>query len=113
MPDFIEGIMNLRGSVIPIMNRKKRFHLGATEKQDTTRVLVANFDKRKCGIIVDDVLEIIPTDGESMEESPSIAGGIVVRYILGIGKVDDRLIIAIDIQKILSEREENELSTAI
>jgi purine-binding chemotaxis protein CheW len=113
MPDFIEGVMNLRGSIIPIMDLKKRFRLGATVKQDTTRVIVANFDKRKCGIIVDDVLEIIPIVATDLEEAPSFAGGVTSNYIIGIGKVGERLIIALDIQKILTAKEENSLSTAV
>jgi purine-binding chemotaxis protein CheW len=113
MPEFVEGIVNLRGKVIPIMDLKKRFRLGTTEKQDTTRILVVNWDNRNFGVVVDDVVEIIPLNAENLEEPPSIAGGIAARYILGIGKIEERLIIAVDMQKILTERETEELSTAI
>lgn len=113
MPDFFEGIMNLRGNIIPIMDLKKRFHLGSTIKQDTTRVIVANFDKRKCGIIVDDVLEIIPVLAADIEDAPIFAGGITSNYLIGIAKVDERLIIALDIQKIMTAREEEELSAVV
>lgn len=113
MPEFVEGIMNLRGSVIPIMDLKKRFGLGVSEKQDTTRIIVVNMENQRCGVKVDDVEEIIPIEEGAMEEAPSIAGGVGARFILGIGKVEDRLIIAIDMHKILTEREESELSAAI
>ena len=113
MPEFVEGITNLRGNVIPIMDLKKRFSLGTTEKQDTTRVIVANFEQQKCGVIVDDVLEIIPVLAADIEAAPSFAGGVASNYIIGIGKVGERLIIALDIQKILTEREESELSNVI
>jgi purine-binding chemotaxis protein CheW len=112
MPDFVEGIMNLRGNVIPIIDLKKRFSLGTTTEKDTTRVVVVNLENHKCGIVVDDVLEIIPIAAEDMEEAPSITGGISSNYIIGIGKIDGRLIIALDINKILTEKEEKELVNA-
>ena len=113
MPDFVEGIMNLRGSVIPLMDLKKRFRLGATEVQDSSRVIVANLEKQRCGVIVDDVMEIIPIQKDSMEDAPNIAGGVGARFILGIGKEDSRLIIAVDMRKILTEHEERELPELI
>ena len=113
MPEFVEGIMNLRGSVIPIMDLKKRIGLGAAENQDTTRIIVVNMATQRCGVKVDDVEEIIPIEEGAMEDAPNIAGGVGARFILGIGKVDDRMIIAIDMQKILTEGEESELSTVV
>jgi purine-binding chemotaxis protein CheW len=109
MPDFVEGIMNLRSNVIPIIDLKKRFGLGTTTAKDTTRVVVINLDNQKCGIIVDDVLEIIPIPTENMQAPPSISGGISSNYVIGIGKVEDRLIIALNINKILTNQEEKTL----
>ncbi|MDR3590423.1 MAG: chemotaxis protein CheW [Negativicutes bacterium] len=109
MPDFVDGIMNLRGEVIPIIDFKKRFGLGSSAVKDTTRVVVVNMDRKKCGIIVDDVLEIIAIPMENIEDAPSVAGGVGADFVLGIGKVDDRLIIAVDIFKVLTEREQKEL----
>jgi purine-binding chemotaxis protein CheW len=112
MPDFVEGIMKLRRDVIPIIDLKKRFSLGTTVKKDTTRVVVTNIDNHKCGIVVDDVLEIIPIAAEDMEEAFNFTGGISSNYIMGIGKINDRLIIALDMNKILTEKEEEELVNA-
>jgi purine-binding chemotaxis protein CheW len=112
MPVFVEGIMKLRSSVIPIIDLKKRFGLGATTEKDTTRIVVITIDNKKCGIVVDDVSEIIPIAAENMEDAPSVSGGISSNYIIGIGKVDDRLIIALDMNKILTETEEKELVNA-
>lgn len=113
MPDFVEGIMNLRGNVIPIIDLKKRFGLGTTAEKDTARIMVINIDNKKCGVVVDDVLEIIPIASEEMEDAPSVTGGISSNYILGIGKVEERLIIALDMNKILTEKEEKELVNVI
>ena len=108
-PPFVEGITNLRGEVIPIVDFKKRFGLGSTVANDTTRVIVVNMGSKKCGVIVDDVLEIVPVPPESLEEAPAVAGGVGSRFIIGVGKVGERLIIALDVVKVLSEREQDEL----
>lgn len=108
-PSFVEGIMNLRGSVIPIIDFKKRFGMGSTVPKDTTRIVVVNIDEQQCGVVVDDVLEIVPVPAEQIEEPPKVAGGVGSQYIIGIGKVEDRLIIAIDVTRVLDEDEQQEL----
>lgn len=113
MPEFVEGVMSLRGNVIPILDLKKRFKLGSTIKQDETRIIVIEFNQRKCGIMVDEVLEIIPVQAADIEEPPAFIGNIDSTYIIGIGKVGERLIIALDIQQILTNREEEQLATAM
>ncbi|MEN6412294.1 MAG: chemotaxis protein CheW [Veillonellales bacterium] len=113
MPSFVEGVMNLRKSVIPVVDLKKRFGIGSTVTKDTTRIIVAQAGGQKCGLIVDDILEIIPVAAEDMEQTPSFAGGIGSEYIIGIGKVDDRLIIALDMDKILTGNEEQALENIV
>jgi len=99
--------MNLRGEVIPIVDFKKRFGMGSTVAKDTTRVIVVKIQEQKCGVIVDDVLEIIPVPAENLEAAPTVAGGS--SFIIGIGKMDARLIIAIDVIKVLTENERAEM----
>ncbi|HWQ61557.1 MAG TPA: chemotaxis protein CheW [Negativicutes bacterium] len=111
MPDFVDGITNLRGEVIPIIDFKKRFGLGSTGLKDTTRNVVVNINGKKCGIIVDDVMEIIAIPAENIEEAPAMVGGVKASFILGIAKVDDRLIIALDIYKVLTEDEQEDMLT--
>lgn len=111
MPDFVDGVMNLRGSVIPIIDCKKRFGLGTTVPQDTTRNVVVNINKLKYGFIVDDVVEIVTVPADHIEEAPDIAGGVNSDFIIGIGKVDERLVIALDASRILSKGEEQELNS--
>lgn len=112
-PAFLEGVMNLRESIIPIIDLKKCCALGTTIPKDTTRIIIVQTNEQKCGVLVDDVLEIIPIAPENMEDVPSVAGGIKSNYLLGIGKADDRLIITLDMTKILPEREERELEMVI
>lgn len=106
MPDFVEGMMNLRGNVIPIIDLKRRFRLGTSVKKDTTRIVVVNLDNKKCGIVVDDVSDIIAFAAEEIETIPSFGEAINSNYIIGIGKVDERLVTALDVKKILTEKEE-------
>jgi len=112
LPDFIEGIMNLRGNVIPIINLKKRFGLGLSGRTDNSRIIVIQMGEKQYGIVVDNVLEIISISKEHLESIPSIVGRISYNYILGICKVGERMIIALDVNKILSANETAELVTA-
>jgi purine-binding chemotaxis protein CheW len=109
MPDFVDGIMSLRGEIIPIIDFKKRFGLGTTSIKDTTRIIVVNVDGKKCGAVVDDVQEIVAIPAENIEDAPTVAGGVKNSFILGIGKVDGRLIIALNVFKILTEVEQEEM----
>jgi purine-binding chemotaxis protein CheW len=110
MPDFVDGIMNLRGEVIPIIDFKKRFKLGVTGVKDTTRIVVVSINNQKCGVIVDDVEEIVHIAADNIEDAPSIVGGVKADFILGIGKLDERLIIAIDVIKMLNVSEQAEMA---
>ncbi|VBB06940.1 Hypothetical protein LUCI_2182 [Lucifera butyrica] len=113
MPSFMEGVTNLRGSIIPVIDLKKRFALGVTAPKDTTRIVVVEINHQKCGIIVDDVLEILLIPTADMEKTPAIAGGISPNYIIGLGKVDDRLVIALSMDNILTEKEETVLASVV
>jgi purine-binding chemotaxis protein CheW len=110
MPDFVDGIMNLRGEIIPIIDFKKRFNLGNTGIKDTTRIVVVSINNQKCGVIVDDVEEIVHISAENIEDAPSIAGGMKADFILGICKLDERLIIAVDVIKMLNGSEQEEIA---
>ncbi|MBP2652217.1 MAG: CheW protein [Firmicutes bacterium] len=113
MPLFIEGVMNLRDNIIPIVDLKKRFSLGVTTAKDTTRIVIVQSNLQKYGIIVDDVSEIIPLDASSLAAPPTLAGGIEAQYIMCLGKVNDRLIIALTMDKILTKTEEDSLVNAV
>lgn len=103
MPQFVEGVMNLRSNIIPIIDFKKRFGLGRTVMKDTTRVIIVNIDTQKCGVIVDDVLEIVSVSAENIDAAPTVIGGVSSNFIAGLCKVDGRLIIALNPEKVLTE----------
>jgi purine-binding chemotaxis protein CheW len=110
-PAFVEGIINLRGRIIPIIDLKKRFEMGSSEVTSETRSVVVEVEGHTVGIIVDEVSEVLRLATENIEPAPSIIGGIAAEYLTGVGKVDDRLLILLDMDKILSEGEKAELVT--
>lgn len=108
-PDFVEGIINLRGSIIPIIDIKKRFAMGSSELSSESRSVVVEVEGHTVGIIVDEVSEVLSLPLSSIEPPPSLVGGITSDYLTGVGKIDDRLLILLDMNKILSEGEKAEL----
>lgn len=108
-PVFIEGIINLRGQIIPIIDMKKRFDLPIIEYTGEARVIVIQVGRQIFGIEVDAVSEVLRINTDNIEKAPSIVSGIDARYITGVAKVGERLLILLDLDKLLSEEEKLEL----
>lgn len=108
-PAFVEGIINLRGRIIPIIDLKKRFEMGSSEVTNETRSVVVEVEGHTVGIIVDEVSEVLRLSLDNIEPAPTIIGGITAEYLTGVGKINDRLLILLDMDKILNEGEKAEL----
>ncbi|EOD01668.1 chemotaxis protein CheW [Caldisalinibacter kiritimatiensis] len=108
-PSFIEGIINYRGNVIPIINLKKRFNLDDKGVTNNTRIIVISLNDKQIGFIVDEASETLRIAEDDIDPAPDMITGIDRKYITGVGKVDDRLIILIDLEKVLSEEEKKEI----
>ncbi len=109
-PNFIEGVINYRGNVIPIINLKKRLVLGDSEVTKDTRIIVINLDNKEIGFIVDEASQTVRLNDEQIDEAPTFINGIDKKYITGVGKLDEkRLLILIDLKRILSEDEIEEI----
>lgn len=106
MPDFIEGVINLRGNVIPVIDLRKRFTLGNAEHTGQTRIVVVNVASRVMGVVVDGVSEVMRLAEEQIEPPPPVVAGIGHEYLQGVGKVQGRLLILLDLDKILSAQEQ-------
>lgn len=104
-PSFMEGIINLRGRIIPVVDLRKRFQLNVTEYDDDTRIIIVEVSGQTVGIIVDAVNEVVRLSADSIEPPPP-AFVLDARYIEGVGKLDGRLLILLDINKILTAQEE-------
>jgi len=108
-PAFVEGIINLRGQVIPVVNLRKRLGFPPKEPDKSTRIIVVEIGKRVIGFIVDSVNEVLRISSSITEPPPPMVAGIDSEYITAVGKLEDRLLILLDLEKVLSGEELNVL----
>jgi len=101
-PDFIKGVINLRGIIVPIMDMRIKFHLGKVEYDQFTVVIILNVTNRVVGIVVDGVSDVIALTPEQLKPAPQFSATLDTRYIMGLGTVDERMIIVMDIEKLLA-----------
>jgi purine-binding chemotaxis protein CheW len=102
---YIEGVINLRGIVIPIIDLRKRFGMELKEPDKDTRIIVLDISGTVMGMIVDSVSEVLRLPPSTIEPAPEIATSINSEYISGVAKLDDRLLIYLDLSKIFTEKE--------
>ncbi|HBQ24776.1 MAG TPA: chemotaxis protein CheW [Syntrophomonas sp.] len=100
---YIEGIVNLRGNIIPIINLHKRFNLQSEGNEEDKRIIVFQFNDLKVGIIVDEVSEVLHLKKEDIEETGKVYSSINAEHIKGIAKVNNRLLILLDLLKIMEQ----------
>lgn len=105
-PEFIEGVVNLRGRIIPVINLRSRLGLNVKEYDSETRIIVVDLVDKTIGFIVDAVKEVLRIPKSITEPPPEIIAGVDAEYITAIGKLEDRLLILLDLTKILSHEEE-------
>ena len=104
-PDFVEGVINLRGKVIPVVDLRKRFGLSEEIKGKDTRIVVMDIRRKIIGFVVDSVSEVLRIPAKRVEPAPPMVAGIDSEYIKGVGKLDDRLLILLDVNRVLSSNE--------
>ena len=104
-PSFMEGIINLRGIIIPVIDLRKRFEMSIADHDDDTRIIIVDISGQIVGVTVDAVIEVVRLNTADIEPTPAT---VVVdsQYIEGVGKIDDRLIILLNIDKVLTNEEE-------
>jgi purine-binding chemotaxis protein CheW len=110
-PVFIEGVINLRGKIIPIVDLRKRlgFRDGGYDK--STRIIVVELEGLVLGFIVDSVSEVLRINENTVEPPPSIVSGIDSEYIEGVGKLDDRLLILLELNKVFASPDRKEMES--
>jgi len=104
VPDFIEGLINLRGSVIPIVNLRKRFGLPSREVDDETRTIVVNIHDKTVGCIVDAVTQVMRINRDQIQPPPLSVLAVAHQYISGLARLDDRLLIILEIERLFDEQ---------
>lgn len=104
--DFVEGVINLRGEVIPVIDLRKRFGLKEAEATDESRIIIVEAEERMVGLIVDSVSEVNRLINTEIQEAPDHVAGRQTKLIMGVGKIDERLLIILDLNRILSTEEQ-------
>ncbi len=105
MTNYIKGVINLRGKVIPVIDIRLRFGLDPREYDERTCIVVVNLDQVAVGLIVDSVKEVIDISENQIDPPPSIKKGSESRFVKGLGKVSDNVKIILDVDKLLFEKE--------
>ena len=109
-PAFVEGVINLRGKVIPVIDMRRRFGLPQGQRDSNTRIEVMDLQGQVVGFVVDAVSEVLRIKESTVEPPPAVVAGIGSEYMKGVGKLEDRLLILLDLDKLLNQKELDSLA---
>ncbi len=109
-PEFVEGVINLRGKIVPVIDLRKRFGMMPKERDNETRIIVVELTDKVVGFLVDKVKEVIRVEKSVIEPPPELTTSISSNYITGVAKLQDRLLILLDLNKVLSSDEQEKLA---
>ena len=104
-PEFIKGVINLRGSIVPIIDLRILFHLGEVEYNQFTVVIILNVKNRIMGIVVDGVSDVISLQASQISPVPDLVTSISTKYLVGLGTVNDHMLILVDIEQLMTSQE--------
>ena len=102
-PGFVDGVINLRGRIVPVMDLASRFGMSRSATTMSTRIIVAGTDGMRVGLVVDAVTEVLMLAEEAIEPTPEVAAGFDATYIRGIAKLGDQLVILLDLSALFAE----------
>jgi purine-binding chemotaxis protein CheW len=108
-PEYVLGIINLRGSVVTVIDTRLRFGLPVGETDDDSRIVVIESEQQVVGILVDSVAEVVDLRTSQIDAAPNIGNEESSRYIQGVATLDDTLLIVVDLNKLLTESEWTEV----
>jgi purine-binding chemotaxis protein CheW len=109
-PDFVEGITNLRGAVLPVIELRKRLGLPDHDRDKETRIIVVNLDDMEVGMVVDAVWEVITISDDIIEPTPPMVTTVDTGFITGIARLEERLVILLDLTSVLTVEEQKLLT---
>lgn len=104
-PHFVKGVINLRGVVTPIINLRSRFDIEEEEYTDSTRIIIVAVNEMEVGLIVDAANDVIDIPIKAIEPPPEVVGGIEADYLRGVAKLENRLLILLNLEKALNPEE--------
>jgi len=105
MPDFIVGMFNLRGLVIPVMDLRKKFNMTSEERHEFSVIIIVDVENKNIGLTVDAVSDVIFVKDEDMQDTSELAVNVDIKFIKGVAKTKDEMIILLDIDYLLSKEE--------
>jgi purine-binding chemotaxis protein CheW len=108
-PDFIEGLINLRGKVHTVISLRKRFNMPQKGIDESTKVVIINLDSVLAGFVVDEVNEIVWIEDESIENTPETVTNLNMKFVNGIAKIDDKVIILLNLNETILNKDDLEL----
>jgi purine-binding chemotaxis protein CheW len=104
-PNFIKGVINLRGVIVPIVDMRIKFNLGTPTYDQFTVVIILNIADRVVGMVVDSVSDVITLNPEQIKAAPDMGSTLNTDYLIGLGTIDERMVILVDIDKLMSSSE--------
>jgi len=110
-PDFVLGIINLRGNVVTVIDTRKCFGLAPHEPDDATRIVIIESGKQVAGLLVDSVAEVVNISSSEVESAPEVGSTEAAKYIQGIANHNKEILILVDVNKLLTPAEWNEVAT--
>jgi len=110
-PHYVLGIINLRGNVVTVIDTRRRFGLPDAEADDETRIVIIEADNNVVGILVDSVAEVVDLRTSEIETAPNVGNDESSKYIQGVSSRDDELLILVDVNKLLSDEEWQEVAS--
>ncbi|MEZ6092674.1 MAG: chemotaxis protein CheW [Pirellulaceae bacterium] len=111
MPDYIKGVMNLRGTVVPVVDLRSKFSMPASEYNQFTVIIVVNLGSRIMGLVVDAVSDVLNVGADSIEAAPDLGVGIDTAFLTGLAKSGDRLVTLLNINHLLRTGDETAISS--
>jgi purine-binding chemotaxis protein CheW len=104
-PEFIKGVVNLRGTIVPIIDMRIKFNVGEVKYDTFTVVIILNIANRVVGMVVDSVSDVLQMESQQIRPAPEFADALDVSYVMGLAAIGERMLILVDIEKLMTSEE--------
>lgn len=111
-PVHIKGVINLRGTIVPVLDLRLKFRLGEARYDGFTVMIILNLGERTVGVVVDSVSDVVQLKAEQIRPAPPLGAGVDARYLVGVGVIDKRMVLLIDIERLLGSEDLALIDTA-
>jgi purine-binding chemotaxis protein CheW len=104
-PDFVKGVINLRGTIVPVVDMRLKFKLGKSEYNSFTVMIILNIANRVVGMVVDSVSDVVALTADQIRPAPELGSSLGAQFLTGIGALDNRMLILVDIERLMTSAE--------